>query len=79
MDPVDPADPQHCLKITISDLSRKEPEPELEPEPQFVFLALAPGGNLILTPQLRLRNTGLKVPKREIFDRSDFPDFYTIT
>jgi hypothetical protein len=21
---------------------------------------------------------GLKVPKREIFDRSDFPDFYTI-
>jgi hypothetical protein len=25
----------------------------------------------------RLRTT-LKVPKREIFDRSDFPDFYTI-
>jgi hypothetical protein len=22
--------------------------------------------------------TALKVPKREIFDRSDFPDFYTI-
>jgi hypothetical protein len=22
--------------------------------------------------------TTLKVPKREIFDRSDFPDFYTI-
>jgi hypothetical protein len=22
--------------------------------------------------------TDLKVPKREIFDRSDFPDFYTI-
>jgi hypothetical protein len=22
--------------------------------------------------------TFLKVPKREIFDRSDFPDFYTI-
>jgi hypothetical protein len=22
--------------------------------------------------------TSLKVPKREIFDRSDFPDFYTI-
>ncbi len=22
--------------------------------------------------------SGLKVPKREIFDRSDFPDFYTI-
>ncbi len=22
--------------------------------------------------------TVLKVPKREIFDRSDFPDFYTI-
>ncbi len=21
---------------------------------------------------------GLKVPKREIFDRSDFPDFYTM-
>jgi hypothetical protein len=21
---------------------------------------------------------GLKVPKRELFDRSDFPDFYTI-
>ncbi len=25
----------------------------------------------------RILNT-LKVPKREIFDRSDFPDFYTI-
>jgi hypothetical protein len=23
-------------------------------------------------------NSSLKVPKREIFDRSDFPDFYTI-
>ncbi len=23
-------------------------------------------------------NRNLKVPKREIFDRSDFPDFYTI-
>ncbi len=23
-------------------------------------------------------NSTLKVPKREIFDRSDFPDFYTI-
>jgi hypothetical protein len=25
-----------------------------------------------------LLGRGLKVPKREIFDRSDFPDFYTI-
>ncbi len=25
-----------------------------------------------------LRRFRLKVPKREIFDRSDFPDFYTI-
>ncbi len=24
------------------------------------------------------RKGNLKVPKREIFDRSDFPDFYTI-
>jgi hypothetical protein len=24
------------------------------------------------------KKRGLKVPKREIFDRSDFPDFYTI-
>jgi hypothetical protein len=24
------------------------------------------------------RRRALKVPKREIFDRSDFPDFYTI-
>jgi hypothetical protein len=24
------------------------------------------------------KNFALKVPKREIFDRSDFPDFYTI-
>ncbi len=24
------------------------------------------------------KNGSLKVPKREIFDRSDFPDFYTI-
>ena len=24
------------------------------------------------------KNEPLKVPKREIFDRSDFPDFYTI-
>jgi hypothetical protein len=28
--------------------------------------------------KVRLQNLGLKVPKREIFDRSDFPDFYTI-
>ncbi len=27
---------------------------------------------------LDLSNFYLKVPKREIFDRSDFPDFYTI-
>ena len=25
-----------------------------------------------------VQNYTLKVPKREIFDRSDFPDFYTI-
>jgi hypothetical protein len=25
-----------------------------------------------------LHSRSLKVPKREIFDRSDFPDFYTI-
>ncbi len=25
-----------------------------------------------------LRKAFLKVPKREIFDRSDFPDFYTM-
>ncbi len=25
-----------------------------------------------------MNETFLKVPKREIFDRSDFPDFYTI-
>ncbi len=27
---------------------------------------------------ITLTNVGLKVPKREIFDRSDFPDFHTI-
>jgi hypothetical protein len=27
---------------------------------------------------MQLVNILLKVPKREIFDRSDFPDFYTI-
>ncbi len=27
---------------------------------------------------LLLFDLALKVPKREIFDRSDFPDFYTI-
>ncbi len=26
----------------------------------------------------KLKKLPLKVPKREIFDRSDFPDFYTI-
>ncbi len=30
----------------------------------------------IITP--RGQGTPLKVPKREIFDRSDFPNFYTI-
>ncbi len=33
------------------------------------------------TQQLQVRCESklvLKVPKREIFDRSDFPDFYTI-
>jgi hypothetical protein len=29
--------------------------------------------------RIRIHNTvTLKAPKREIFDRSDFPDFYTI-
>jgi hypothetical protein len=30
------------------------------------------------TSYMRSRITYLKVPKREIFYRSDFPDFYTI-
>jgi hypothetical protein len=30
------------------------------------------------TSNLASENRSLKVPKREIFDRSDFPDFYTI-
>jgi hypothetical protein len=29
-------------------------------------------------PENLLRKFALKVPKREIFDRSDFSDFYTI-
>ena len=28
--------------------------------------------------RIRIPDQGLKVPKREIFDRSDFPDFYRI-
>jgi hypothetical protein len=28
--------------------------------------------------EVRFLRVVLKVPKREIFDRSDFPDFYTI-
>jgi hypothetical protein len=28
--------------------------------------------------QILLASSTLKVPKREIFDRSDFPDFYTM-
>jgi hypothetical protein len=28
--------------------------------------------------QITITSLPLKVPKREIFDRSDFPDFYTI-
>jgi hypothetical protein len=34
------------------------------------------GGILILGTEVRLGT--LKVPKREIFHRSDFPDFYTV-
>jgi hypothetical protein len=38
--------------------------------------------NSLTTPSRRrdrkVFRTELKVPKREIFDRSDFPDFYTI-
>jgi hypothetical protein len=30
------------------------------------------------TRESQSNDTTLKVPKREIFDRSDFPDFYTI-
>ncbi len=30
------------------------------------------------TSPIRLNTAYLKVPKREIFDRSDFPDFYTM-
>ncbi len=26
----------------------------------------------------KIKGVSLKVPKREIFDRSDFPDFYTL-
>ncbi len=33
---------------------------------------------LLLTPLRNDRSMPLKVPKREIFDRSDFPDFYTM-
>jgi hypothetical protein len=37
---------------------------------------------MVLAPSLTiygfLRRSDLKVPKREIFDRTDFPDFYTI-
>jgi hypothetical protein len=29
-------------------------------------------------PRKSVNRSILKVPKREIFDRSDFPDFYTI-
>ncbi len=32
---------------------------------------------LLKNPEI-ISNPDLKVPKREIFDRSDFPDFYTI-
>jgi hypothetical protein len=32
----------------------------------------------VLQRELVLITHPLKVPKREIFDRSDFPDFYTI-
>jgi hypothetical protein len=28
--------------------------------------------------RIKAGSASLKVPKREIFDRSDFPDFYTI-
>jgi hypothetical protein len=39
-------------------------------------------GNIRLKIELRspciFKIKSLKVPKREIFDRSDFPDFYTI-
>jgi hypothetical protein len=33
---------------------------------------------LQLTLNARNGSKALKVPKREIFDRSDFPDFYTM-
>ena len=34
--------------------------------------------NILLLVNFLLLKVALKVPKREIFDRSDFPDFYTI-
>ncbi len=37
--------------------------------------------NILANSRVRVEadsNDNLKVPKRELFDRSDFPDFYTI-
>jgi hypothetical protein len=39
----------------------------------FVMTYFRPNG-----PESLKKNSDLKVPKREIFDRSDFSDFYTI-
>ncbi len=39
---------------------------------------LLPGSLSLLPIHFDLYLHTLKVPKREIFDRSDFPDFYTI-
>ncbi len=36
------------------------------------------GRTVPLKGRLHVIKNALKVPKREIFDRSDFPDFYTI-
>jgi hypothetical protein len=40
-------------------------------------IAFFPASISLKAPAMMLI-TVLKVPKREIFDRSDFPDFYTI-
>jgi hypothetical protein len=49
------------------------------PKPEFEVVTIFRSQDMglqILQPQGDTK--ALKVPKREIFDRSDFPDFYTI-
>jgi hypothetical protein len=69
------------LQTTESSAGQKQSTPQSDSEIACQTLSYG-SRKLVLTEKnsvcFLIKNFSLKVPKREIFDRSDFPDLYTI-